>query len=87
MNLLQNQIATATLMTSMEQWLARSLAGRSTRPKPLFDSLPQTRARMLLHARVELGVVACCQAMRLPKGSAGALFKLATCAGWTAHVL
>lgn len=67
--------------------LASSHSRKPQKLKNLLEFLEQGRVRMLLHPRVEMGVIAACQAMRLPTRAPGGLFTIARTAGWVAHVL
>lgn len=71
--------------------LLLSLASMHPRKPPklkqLLEFLDQGRTTMLLYPRVEIGVIAACQAMRLPTRAPEGLFTLARTAGWVAHVL
>jgi citrate synthase len=67
--------------------LAAALPRRPERLKRLLEFLAIAEQRMQLHPRVETGVAAVCMGARLPPKSASALFTIARCAGWVAHVL
>ena len=65
---------------------------RATHPLPrrvahLLEFLDEAERTLGAQPRVEMGVVGVCEALRLPKRAAGALFTVSRCAGWIAHVL
>ena len=66
---------------------AALVAGRLKAINGLLGFVSRARKAMHLYPRVELGVVAVCLALKLPRGSAGALFVIARTAGTVAHVL
>lgn len=71
------------------QWLLQRL-GQRRLPASAARTLAfieEVQQRHRLHARHELAVIVACQALRLPPGSAAALFLVARMAGWVAHVL
>ncbi len=70
-------------------WLLQRL-GQRRLPVPAARTLAfieDVQQRQGLRARHELAVIVTCQALRLPPGSAAALFLVARMAGWVAHVL
>ena len=68
--------------------LASSLVrGKAKETANLHHFLAHARRKLHLHPRVELGVVALCRALKLPRGIPSALFAIAGTAGTVAHVI
>lgn len=62
----------------------RPLLSKSS--KALLTFVDRMEDELNLHPRHELGIVAVCREMNLPKQLPGALFGLARTAGWVAHI-
>jgi citrate synthase len=66
---------------------AQALLARFPVPEDLMRLAAQVRATTGLTPNVDFALVALCDHLKAPEGSAFSLFAAARCAGWLAHAL
>lgn len=67
--------------------IAAKIAPRSRKVRQLIKFLDAAKTQLHVHARVEMGAVAVCNALQLPPKTPSALFAISRTAGWVAHIL
>jgi citrate synthase len=67
--------------------LAQEFADQSEQAQLVYQLIDEAESALQLRPSIEVGLVALCAALNLPRRSAGALWALGRTAGWIAHVL